>query len=233
MIYQHRLVVSRNGRLDARNQAFSQGSLAALDAHGSQLIGAWEVWIGPDPQASVWQLRQFESMAAWERHQDSVRADADNNEARRAILFPNVDFCDTAILRPADGMPALPATWPSVPGAAATQAGVFEQRTIWLRPDTARAHHRFYREELLPALQDSNSQVHALFDTLIGPGTTNAGSHRSIELRRFPDMAAWQRWHSRILSDPALRRLTRETWRAHVERMDTVLLRPTDYSLIH
>ena len=231
MIYQHRLVISRGGRLDQRNAAFKSGSLATLNAHGSLLIGAWEVWLGPDTGSSVFQLRQFDSMTAWARHQESVALDASNDQ-RRGALFPNVDFCDTAILRTADSTPPLPSQWPEPVANTTGAAGIFEQRTIWLRPGTASKHHQLYCSEVLPALEREYSKVIGFFDTVIGPGTTNAGSHRSIELRRFPDMAAWQQWREELVADPALRRLTRETWPAHTERIDSLLLRPTDYSLI-
>ncbi len=231
MIYQHRLVISRGGRLDQRNSAFKTGSLASLNAHGSLLIGAWEVWIGADAGSAVYQLRQFDSMIAWAKHQESVARDVSYGE-RRGALFPNVDFCDTSILKLADAHPALPNQWPSPDTENTSSTGVFEQRTIWLRPGAARKHHELYFSQVLPALAREYSTVTGFFDTVIGPGTTNAGSHRSIELRRFPDMAAWQRWREELLTNPELRRLTREVWPAHTERIDSILLRPTDYSLI-
>ena len=54
MIYQHRQVVCREGRLEARHAAFQTG-MSSLDAHGSVLIGAWEVLIGPDAGCAVFQ----------------------------------------------------------------------------------------------------------------------------------------------------------------------------------
>ena len=69
-----------------------------------------------------------------------------------------------------------------------------------------------------------------LFDTLIGPGTTNAGSHRSVELRRFADLQTYQRWREAQEADEALSRLVNVEWLAHVERIESTLLRPLDYS---
>ena len=47
MIYQHRLVIARGGRLEQRHVHFQKDAMQALDDHGSKLVGAWEIWIGP------------------------------------------------------------------------------------------------------------------------------------------------------------------------------------------
>jgi hypothetical protein len=44
----------------------------------------------------------------------------------------------------------------------------------------------------MPALERDGGSLLAFFDTLIAPGTTNTGSHRSVELRWFADLAHWQ-----------------------------------------
>jgi len=232
MIFQHRLVVSRRGRLDKRNETFQKEALAMLDAHGSTLVGAWEVWIGAEAGSAVYQLRQFDSLAAWEQHQDRVRQDREASARREARLYPHLDFVDTAILRQSKFAPQLPEQWPGIGAVQGTPRGVFEQRTLWLHPDTAREHHEFYFNEVLPALEREGATVVGFFDTVIGPGTTNAGSHRSIELRRFPDLAAWQRWREIQDTDTRLRKLMRETWPAKLDRVDSLLLAPTDYSQI-
>ena len=203
-----------------------------LDAHGSILVGAWEVWIGADAGSAVYQLRQFDSLAAWEQHQERVRQDREASEKRETRLYPHLDFVDTAILRQNKLAPQLPEQWPGIATAQGTPRGVFEQRTLWLRPDTAREHHELYFNEVLPALEREGATVVGFFDTVIGPGTTNAGSHRSIELRRFPDLAAWQRWREIQDTDAQLRKLMRETWPATLDRVDSLLLAPTDYSQI-
>ena len=109
---------------------------------------------------------------------------------------------------------------------------MFEQRTIWLRPNGTDRHHQTYFDQIQPALEREGSRVVAFFDTVIGPGTTNGRSHRSIELRHFTDMGAWQRWREAQESDPALRALTRQVWPSLIDRMDSILLKPLDYSRI-
>ena len=55
--------------------------------------------------SAVWQLRQFDSMADWEIHQDRIRADNQLSEARKQNLYPHLDEVNTSILRLADISP--------------------------------------------------------------------------------------------------------------------------------
>jgi hypothetical protein len=178
----------------------------------------------------VYQLRQFDSLASWETHQERVRQDRQLTTRRQSTLYPYNDFVDTAIVRLADGSPSLQQTWPAIEAVRGTPRGFFEQRTLYCRPDTSQEHHAVYFARVLPALERHGATLVGFFDTVIGPGTTNAGSHRSIELRRFPDLASWQRWREAQEHDPDLARLVKETWLARVERVDSVLLWPLDYS---
>ena len=92
--------------------------MKALDEAGSVLIGAWEVYIGNEAGSAVWQLRQFVSMAAWETHQDRVRADATLSAVRQQNLYPHLDEINTSILRLADGHHA----W-QLSGSPSTKSG--------------------------------------------------------------------------------------------------------------
>lgn len=230
MIYQHRLVIARGGRLVKRHAIFERETLSALEAHSSVLIGAWEVWIGADAGSAVYQIRQFESLAAWEQHQDALRRDRTFTSTRDTNLFPSIDFVTTSIVRRADGSPELPKTWPGVEAVRGTDRGVYEQRILYFRPELVQSHHQRYFSEVATALEREGATLVAFFDTLIGPGTTNAGSHRSIELRRFPDLAGWQRWRQAQDNDAGLARLTKETWPVLVDRIESTLLAPLDYS---
>lgn len=229
MIYQHRLIVARSGRLEKRNEVFQREMLAALDAQGSVLIGAWEVMIGAETGSGVYQLRQFESLAAWEQHQAGVHQDRQHT-GRQDKLYPSLDAVDTAIIRLAERAPRLPVSWPGVDAVRDAPRGFYEQRTLHLRPASVREHHALYFDDVLPALEREGATLAGFFDTVIGPGSMNAGSHRSVELRRFPDLAAWQRWREVQDTDPPLRRLMRERWAPLVERVDSVLMRPLVYS---
>jgi hypothetical protein len=230
MIYQHRLVIAREGRLEKRHAAFQDSALAALDGHGSVLIAAWEVWIGAEAGCAVYQMRQFQSLADWEQHQLRVAQDRALKQGRGATLYPVLDQVDTAIVRMADGIPALPTQWPEFDAVRGQPCGFFEQRVLQLKPGTAATHHELYRTEVLPALQRRGAQLIGLFDTVIGPGTTNAGSHRSIEVRRFADLQSWQHWRSDQDHDPQLRDLMKNRWLANVVHVDSAMLRPLDYS---
>ena len=135
MIYQHRLVISRGGRLSKRHEVFQGDSMKVIESHGSVLVGAWEVWIGAEAGSSVYQIRQFDSLADWEQHQQRMRDDAAHDDRRVSELYTLFDFCDTSILRLNPRSPALPRQWPSFDAVQGQPRGVFEQRTIWLRPN--------------------------------------------------------------------------------------------------
>jgi len=137
---------------------------------------------------------------------------------------------ETAIVKRVEESPQLPTVWGTVDSVRGMPRGFFEQRTLYFRPGTSAAHHRVYFEQLVPALERDGARLQTFFDTVIGPGTTNTGSHRSIELRRFPDMASWQRWREAQESDRELATLVKEVWLSKVERVESVLLYPLDYS---
>jgi hypothetical protein len=204
--------------------------MGALEAHGSVLIGAWEVWIGADAGCGVYQIRQFESLAAWEQHRERVHKDAELNERYQSNLSFHNDFVTTSIVKCANGAPPLAREWPAVDAVRGTPRAYFEQRILYFRPGASGAHHRFYFDNVAPALERDGAKLIGFFDTVIGPGTTNTGSHRSIELRRFPDLASWQRWREAQDADPELAKLVKESWLSKVERVESVLLYPLDYS---
>ena len=64
----------------------------------------------------------------------------------------------------------------------------------------------------MAALESAGATLLGFFDTLIGPGTTNTGSHRSVELRWFLDLAHWQGWREAQDNDPDLSQLTKNDW---------------------
>jgi len=232
VIYQHRCVTARGGRLEDRHAEFQRVAMKALDDHGSKLVGAWEIWVGGDAGSAIWQLREHESLATWEKHRAKAMADAALRSRQDATLYPSLDFVDTSILCLTDFSPAFPKDWPDFDAVRGKDRGFIEQRIIYMRPDQAPAHHALYREEVMPALEREGASLIAFFDTVIGPGTTNTGSHRSVELRRFPDMAAWQRWREAQDSDGKLSPLVKRAWLGAVARVDSTILRPMDYSRI-
>ncbi len=230
MIYQHRLVIARGGKLEKRHEHFQNDAMKALDDHGSKLIGAWEIWVGPDAGCAVWQLREHESLATWEQHRERAMADTALRSGQDKALYPTLDFVDTAILKLTDFSPGFPADWPEFDDVRGGPRGFIEQRILSFKPGTAAAHHALYAEKVMSALEQEGAMLIGFFDTVIGPGTTNTGSHRSVELRHFPDMAHWQNWRDRQDRDDDLARLLKGDWLATIERVDSTLLRPMDYS---
>jgi hypothetical protein len=232
MIYQHRIVISRAGRLEKRHAAFQSSTMEALDEAGSVLIGAWEVYIGAEAGSAVWQLRQFDDFTSWAKHQDRIRANAALSEARQDTLYPHIDEINTSILRLADVSPSLHTEWPQIDAVRGTPRGYIEQRILRHRPGTTLAHHAFYKEHVMPALERDGAKLIGLFDTVIGEGTTNGKSMRAVELRHFPDLATWQRWREAQDTDAKLAQLIKGEWLPQVAEMHSMLLRPLDYSRI-
>lgn len=232
MIYQHRIVICRAGKLEQRHAKFQSITMQALDDAGSALIGAWEVYLGNEAGSAVWQLRQFESMASWGAHQDKVRADAALSAARQSELYPHLDEVNTSILALADGFPELATEWPAIDAMRGQPRGYIEQRILRHKVGDSAAHHAFYRENILPALERDGAQLIGYFDTLIGGGTTNGKSMRTVELRHFPDLASWQKWREAQDTDKALAELIKGQWMPYIEQMQSALLRPLDYSRI-
>lgn len=232
MIYQHRIVICRAGKLEKRHERFQSSTMQALDDAGSALIGAWEVYIGDEAGSAVWQLRQFESMARWAEHQDKIRADAALSSARQTQLYPYLDAVDTSILALADGSPDLATDWPAIDAMRGQPRGYIEQRILRHKVGGSAAHHAFYRENVMPALERDGARLIGYFDTLIGDGTTNGKSMRTVELRHFPDLASWQRWREAQDTDTGLADMIKGQWLPQVEQMQSALLRPLDYSRI-
>ena len=138
----------------------------------------------------------------------------------------------TSILRLSDVSPVLPTEWPDFDAVRGLDRGWIEQRFLNFKPGNLEGHQAFYAERMQEALAYEGAELLGLFDTVVGLGTTNGKSHRAVELRRFPDLATWQRWRERQDSDPFLADLVKSQWLGHVERIDSQLLRPLDYSRI-
>ena len=109
----------------------------------------------------------------------------------------------------ADISPALPAEWPGFDNVHGTERGDNERRILRFQISAAPDHHTLYRDKLMPALAREGAELISLFDMLIGDGTTNGKSMQSVELRRFPDLANWQRWREAQDDDPALSKLVK------------------------
>jgi len=232
MIYQHRIVIARAGNLEKRHEQFQATALDALDAAGSVLIGAWELYLGQETGSAVWQLRQFESLTAWAELQDRVRANQALSEARQSSLFPHLDEVNTSILRLADISLTLPTEWPAIDEVRGQPRGYIQQRILRFRVGATAEHHAFYKQAVLPAMERDGAQLIGLFDTVIGDGTTNCKSMRSVALRHFSSLEQWQMWREAQDKEPSLNQLIKSQWMSHVQYMDSALLRPLDYSRI-
>ena len=145
-------------------------------------------------------------------------------------LHPTLDFVDKPILHLAEFSPRFPASWPDFDTVYGCDRSFIEQRIFDMRPDQPAAHHAFYRDHIMPALNQEGASLIAFFDTDIGLGTTNASSDRSVELRRFPDLESWQRWRYIQNTDTQVSKLLKPEWLNSVGCIDSAILYPMDYS---
>jgi hypothetical protein len=159
-------------------------------------------------------------------------ADTALRERQDENLYQALDFVETAILCLTDFSPKMPGGWPEIEAMRGQPRGFIEQRMLSFKPGAVGVHHALYAEKVMPALEREGAELIGFFDTVIGPGTTNTGSHRSVEIRRFPDMETWQGWREAQERESDLTQLIKGEWLATVERVESTLLRPMDYSRI-
>ena len=60
MIYQHRSITCRRGKLQKRTELFKETALKNFEGAGSPLIGSFETITGDDAYGICWQYRQFD-----------------------------------------------------------------------------------------------------------------------------------------------------------------------------
>ena len=68
MIYQHRSITCRRGKLQKRTELFKATALKNFEDAGSPLIGSFETITGDDAYGICWQYRQFDSIDQWIRN---------------------------------------------------------------------------------------------------------------------------------------------------------------------
>ena len=145
-------------------------------------------------------------------------------------LHPTLDFVDNPILHLAEFSPRFPASWPDFDTVCGCDRSFIEQRIFDIRPDQPAAHQALYPDRIMPMLDRESASLIAFFETVFGPATTNASSHRSVELRRFPDLESWQRWRYIQNTDTQVSKLLKREWLNSVGCIDSAILYPMDYS---
>lgn len=147
-------------------------------------------------------------------------------------FYPILEFVDTAILKLTDFSHGFPVEWPAIGALRDQPRSIIEQHILSFKSGTVAAHHTLYQDKVMAALERYGAKLLGLFDTVIGPGTMNMGSHRSVELCWFPDMIQWQNWRDAQDRNEGLSALVKSEWLAAIERVDSVLMQPMDYSRI-
>ena len=100
MIYQHRSMTCRRGKLHSRTELFAKTRLDNFESFGSPLIGSFETITGQDAFSIAWQYRQFESFEDWASQQREIAENKQKNATRKpSTLSPYIDEVDTFLLQ--------------------------------------------------------------------------------------------------------------------------------------
>ena len=96
MIYQHRSMTCRRGKLHNRTELFAKTRLDKFESFGSPLIGSFETITGQDAFSIAWQYRQFEGFEDWASQQREISDNKQKDATRKpSTLSPYIDEVDT------------------------------------------------------------------------------------------------------------------------------------------
>jgi len=220
----------RNGALAARFAAYAKDALVpALGRAGLAPIGAWNVAMGPD-SPTVHLLLPHPDAASVVTLDARLEADAEYRQAAASVLaLPPVDppflSCDASLH-------ATVATMPGVEkptGAAAGGDRIFELRTY--RSDTEAAGRR--KIEMFEGGELALFRKVGLNTVFFGRDLVGGGLPSLTYMVVFADAAAREKAWAAFGSHPDWVKMRDDPRYANtVSRIDSELLRPTDYSQI-
>ena len=89
-----------------------------------------------------------------------------------------------------------------------------------------------YFDIIYPSYDHPGADLIGLFGTIVGPGSVNGTSLRQVELIRFEDLMAWTDWRKKQKEDIEFNKISRARWFSKIERLNSVIMEPTDFSRI-
>ena len=221
----------RNGALAARFAAYAKDALVpALGRAGLAPVGAWNVAVGPD-QPTVHLLLPHPDAESVVTLADRLEADAEYRKAAAASLaLPPVDppylSCDSSLHAT---VPTLPAVQKPT-GALAGKDRVFELRTYRSATEAAGRRKIEMFEEGGELALFARVGLHTVFfgRDLVGPGLPSL-----TYMVAFADEAARGAGWAAFGGHPEWAKMRDDPRYADiVSRIDSAVLRPTDYSQI-
>ncbi len=221
----------RNGALAARFAAYAKDTLVpALGRAGLAPVGAWNVAVGPD-QPTVHLLLPHPDAESVVTLAARLEADAEYRKAAASSLaLPPVDplyvSCDSSLIAAVPTVPAIA----KPTGAAAGKGRVFELRTYRSATEAAgrRKIEMFEEGGELALFGRLGLQIVFFGRDLVGPALPSL-----TYMVAFADEAAREGGWATFGSHPDWARMRDDPRYADiVSRIDSALLRPTDYSQI-
>ena len=231
MIYQHRSMTCRRGKLHSRTELFAKTRLDNFESFGSPLIGSFETITGQDAFSIAWQYRQFESFEDWASQQREIAENKQKNATRKpSNLSPYIDEVDTFLLQLNEKCPPIQKDWESFSEIDKNIKGIFIQNIYHFQLSELDEAMAGYFDIIYPSYDHPGADLIGLFGTIVGPGSVNGTSLRQVELIRFEDLMAWTDWRKKQKEDTEFNKISRVRWFSKIERLNSVIMEPTDFS---
>ena len=116
MIYQHRSITCRRGKLQKRTELFKATALKNFEDAGSPLIGSFETITGDDAYGICWQYRQFDSIDQWIKQEQHVSGKPICIATQKPVteLTKQIDEVDTYLISLNQRCQPIDKTWPAL-----------------------------------------------------------------------------------------------------------------------
>ena len=232
MIYQHRSITCRRGKLQKRTELFKQTALRDFESAGSPLIGSFETITGEDANGICWQYRQFDSIDQWIKQEQHVTGKPIGISTQKPVteLTKQIDEVDTFLISLNERCQPISHTWTALDEVNTQSNSIFIQNIYWFQPSELEVAIDAYFELILPKYQISGVELIGLFGTILGSGSMNGRALRQVELIRFDDLNVWNNFRNTLKDDVEFQSESRARWLTKIDKVNSVIMEPTDFS---
>ena len=232
MIYQHRSITCRRGKLQKRTELFKATALKNFEDAGSPLIGSFETITGDDAFGICWQYRQFDSIDQWIKQEQHVSGKPIGIATQKPVteLTKQIDEVDTYLISLNQRCQPINKTWPAFDKLNVASNVIFIQNIYWFQPSELETAIDAYFELILPTYRVAGVELIGLFGTILGSGSMNGRALRQVELIRFDDLNVWNTYRNILKNDARFQRESRERWLSKIDKVSSVIMEPTDFS---
>ena len=107
---------------------------------------------------------------------------------------------------------------------------IFIQNIYWFQPSELEVAIDAYFELILPKYQITGVELIGLFGTILGSGSMNGRALRQVELIRFDDLNVWNNLRNTLKDDVEFQSESRARWLTKIDKVNSVIMEPTDFS---